>query len=280
MSSPSDPGEKPESAPPMTVMAAVGWAFGVTFTFIFLCSLALTLRPGSTDDLVSQVGCQAIAYLLGLFFILRVHAPDASIRDVIALRRTHFAFFPLAIALGVALEIPADGLYEVILRRFPTGTADHFVEVYRAAGTPQRMLFGLLIIGVGPALEEIFFRGALFRMLAKANPIDTVIGATSLLFAVAHLEWQKFLPIGLVGLALAFIRNASGSIVPALLLHGSFNAVSFVLMARSKPGVEDAPFPPHILAAATAITLLLVGAAHVLGTRSTTAAAARELDRR
>lgn len=266
----------------MTVMAAVGWSFGVTFAFIFLCSIALTLRPGSTDDLVSQVGCQAIAYLLGLFFILRVHAPDASIRDVIGLRRTHLAFFPLAIVLGVALEIPADGLYEVILRRFPTGTADHFVEIYRAAGAPQRALYALLIIAAGPALEEIFFRGALFRLLAKANPIDTVIGTTSLLFAVAHLEWQKFVPIGIVGLALAFIRYASGSIVPALLLHGSFNAVSFVLMARSKPGVEEtaSTFPPHIVAAATVVTLLTLGAAHLLGSRSATATAARELDRR
>ncbi|MFT3774242.1 MAG: CPBP family intramembrane metalloprotease [Minicystis sp.] len=281
MSSPSDPDQQPAEPPPMTVMAAVGWSFGVTFGLILLRSLTLSVRPGSTNDLVAQIACQAISYLLGLFLILRVHSPDASIRDTIGLRPTHVAFYPLAILLGVAIEIPADGLYDLIVRRFPTGIEDHFVEMYRDSSTPRRALFGLLIIAVGPALEEMLFRGALFRLLAKANPIDTVIGVTAMLFAVAHLEWQMFLPIGIVGLALAFMRNASGSIVPSLLLHGSFNAMSFALMARSKPGAtESTAFPPNIVAAAAGVALLLLGVAHLVGRRSLVATSARELDRR
>lgn len=264
----------------MTLVAAVGWAFGVTFAFILLRSITLAARPGSTYDLVTQLACQAIAYLLGFFLILRFHAPEASIRDVLALRPTHVAFYPLAVLIGVAIEIPTDGLYESLVRRFPTGVEDRFVEVYREASGARRALFALLIIAVGPALEEIFFRGALFRLLSKINPIDLVIAVTAVLFAVAHLEWQMFLPIGLVGLALAFLRHASGSIVPSFLLHGSFNAVSFALMARSKPGVpESTAFSPSIVGAAAVITLVLLGLAHLLG-RSTGAAEARALDLR
>jgi uncharacterized protein len=244
----------------MTTVAAIGWAFGVTFAFILLRNITLALRPGSTYDLVTELGCQAIAYLLGLFLILRVHSPEASIRDVIGLRGTHFGFYPLAILLGVAIEIPADGLYEKIVRRYPTGIEDRFVEIYRDASMPQRAVFAVLLVLIGPALEEIVFRGALFR-----------------------LQWQMFLPIGLVGIALALVRHASGSIVPSLLAHGSFNAVSFVLMARSNASNANAggpAFPPHIVAASAAAALLLLGLAQLIGARSAAAARAQEMDRR
>lgn len=287
MSSPSDPPPSsegpPEQPPPMTTVAAIGWAFGVTFAFILVRNITLALRPGSTYDLVTELGCQAIAYLTGLFLILRVHAPEASIRDVIGLRATHFGFYPLAILLGVAVEIPADGLYEKIVHRYPTGIEDRFVEIYRCASIPQRAVFAVLLVLIGPALEEIVFRGALFRLLAKSNPIRSVMVTTAVLFAIVHLQWQMFLPIGLVGLALAFVRHASGSLVPSLLAHGAFNAVSFALMARSNastPNTSGPTFPPHIVAASAAAALLLLGVAHLIGARSAAAARAQEMDRR
>jgi hypothetical protein len=264
----------------MTIMAAVGWAFGVTFGWIFLNSATLSIRPGSTYDLVTRFGCQAIAYLFGLFLILRVHAPEASIRDVVGLRGTHPLFYPLAILLGAAIEVPADGLYEVIIRRFPPGIEDKFPEVFRDSSTPQRAVYGLLIVLIGPLLEEVFFRGALFRLLSKRYAFDTVILTTAILFAVAHLEPQMFLPIGVVGMAMAFLRHASGSIVPSFLLHATFNGVSFLLTVRAAPGAAELGFSPRFVAAAFAAALLLVGMVHLVGARSAVAARARELDHR
>jgi membrane protease YdiL (CAAX protease family) len=263
----------------MTMPAAAGWAFGVTFAFILLRSLTLSVRPGSTYDLVTQIACQAIAYLLGLFLILRVHAPEAGIRETIGLRRTHPLFYPLALLLGVAVEIPADGLYDAIVHRWPTGVDDKFAEVYRDASSGRRVAFGLLLVVAGPALEEVFFRGALFRPLLKTHPVDRVILATAALFAFAHLEWQMFLPIGVVGLALAFLRRRSGSLLPSFLTHAAFNGVSFALMVLSKPdAAEGAPLPWAVVAAAAGAAVVLVGLIHVLGARSATAARARELD--
>jgi len=282
MSSPSDPPPPSEGEPrqpaPMTIVAAVGWACGVTFGWIFLNSATLSIRPGSTYDLVTRFGCQAIAYLFGLFLILRVHAPDASIRDVVGLRATHPAFYPLAILLGAAVEVPADGLYEAIARRFPPGIEDKFPEVFRASTAPQRAVYALLIVVVGPLLEEVFFRGALFRLLTRRYAFDTVILVTAILFAVAHLEPQMFLPIGVVGLAMAFLRHASGSIVPSFLLHASFNGVSFALTVRAAPGAPELGFSTTFVAAAFGAALLLLGAAHLVGARSALATRARGLD--
>jgi membrane protease YdiL (CAAX protease family) len=264
----------------MTTVAAVGWTFGITFAFILLRSITVALRPGSEYDLVTELGCQAIAYLLGLFLILRVHAPEASIRDVIGLRSTHFAFYPLAVLLGAAIEIPADGLYDAIIRRYPTGIEDHFGQIYRDASIAQRAVFAILLVLVGPALEEVLFRGALFRLLARTTAIQSVIVTTALLFALVHLQWQMFLPIGLVGLALAFVRHQSGSIVPSLLVHGSFNGISFALMGRSDASGSGPTFPPTIVAASAAAALVLLALAHLVGARSAAAVRAQEMDRR
>src|SRR6185369_10264971 len=101
------------------------------------------------------------------------------------------------------------------------------------------------------------------------------------LFACAHLEWQMFLPIGVVGVVLAFLRQKSGSIIPSFLLHASFNGASFVLMALSKPGAsaEGAAFPRPYVAAAAALALALVGCIHLVA-RSAVAARAQEMDLR
>lgn len=264
----------------MTIFSAAGWTFAITFFFILLRAVTLGLRPGSTDDMVSQIGCQAIAYLFGLFLILRVHAPEASIRETIGLRRTSPGFYLLAILLGVAIELPADALYLATLRRFPTGVEDRLPEVFHGAATLHRALIVAALVVAGPAIEEVLFRGALFRPLLKSSPAELVILVTSALFAVVHLEWQMLLPIGFVGLSLAFLRRRSGSIIPSFLAHGSFNAVSVVLLANSEPGApaDGASFPPAVVAVSAGVALALVGAIHLLGGRSTIAEQARELD--
>lgn len=276
---PSD--RTPYPPPPMTPLAAVGWTVGVTFGFILLRTFTLAARPGSEDDLVAQVACQAAAYLLGLFLILRVHAPDASIRDLVGLRSTNVLFYPLALALGAALEVPADSLYDIICRRFPREAADHFSDAYRDASSLRRAAFAAAIVLVGPALEEMIFRGAIFRLLTRARTAELAIVVTAALFAFAHVETQMLLPIGIVGLALAFVRRASGSIVPSFLLHAGFNGVSFVLMARSRPGAPDtSSFPPTAVAAASGVALVLVGLVYLVGSRSAAAQRGQELDRR
>lgn len=284
MSEPSDPPPSSDPDPreplPLTIMGAIGWAFGITFAFILVRNITVTLRPGSMYDLVTEIGCQAVAYLLGLFLILRVHAPESDIPDVIGLRRTNLLFYPLALLLGAAVEIPADGLYEAITRRYPTGIEDHFIDVFREAGAPQRAVYVFLLVLVGPLLEEIIFRGALFRLMARSAPIEPVMFTTAVLFAFVHLQWQMFLPIGLVGLVLAFVRRRSGSIGPSLCVHGAFNGVSFWLMTRPGASADGPVFPLRFIAAAAAVAVLLLALVHLVGAKSAVATASRDMDLR
>jgi membrane protease YdiL (CAAX protease family) len=229
---------------------------------------------------VSSVGCQAIAYILTLFLVLLVHAPDVGVRDFVGMRPTHWLFFPLAVALGLSLEAPANALYLVIDRRWPSHVEDVISASFQAASSPKKAAIALAVILFGPALEELIFRGALFRALLRSHPVSTVIGVTATLFGLAHLSFQLALPIAIVGLGLGFLRRASGSLVPTILLHATFNAIPFYAMARRPPGTpeDNTPIRLDVVLASSAAALILLGAVHLLGLRSEAARAAREFD--
>jgi uncharacterized protein len=289
MSSDSDPPEPsrpptsaPEGPPPMTAFSATGWAVGATFLFYLTASILAALRPGSERDVVSSVLCQGIAYLVTLFLVLLVHAPESGVRDFVGMRPTHWAFMPLGVALGLSLEAPANALYLVMERRWPSHMEDVVSASFQAASSPKKAAIALAVILFGPALEELIFRGALFRALLRTQPVSTVIGVTATLFGLAHLSFQLAVPIAIVGLCLGFLRRASGSLVPTILLHATFNAVPFYAMARRPPGApeDDTPIRLGVVLASSAAALILLGAVHLLGLRSETARAARDFDQR
>jgi membrane protease YdiL (CAAX protease family) len=295
---PSEPPDSPRSANApgrdggshpwrMTALVATGWALGITFLF-FVLAVAV-----AKEDLVSAIACQAIAYLVGLFFILRVHAPQAGIRDFLGMRPTHPLFYPLAILLGVALEVPTDALYGAVERWTGKVAEDGITEVFRSAGAPKRAAIALVVILFGPMLEEVLFRGALFRPMLKVHPAWMVIVVTATLFALAHPAVQMYLPIALVGLVLGVIRRASGSLVPSMLVHATFNAIPFYVMAAHHPGSSgaeppswvaalegDGPIPLWLVAASSAAVLLLLYGVRLVGDRTLDAKLAQEYDRR
>jgi len=271
----------------MTALLATGWWLGITVLFLIL-ALAV-----AKEDLVSEVACQAIAYLSGLFLILRVHAPQAGIRDFLGMRPTHPLFYPLAILLGVALEVPADALFGWVERWSGKLADDGITEAFHAAGAPKRAAIALVVILFGPMLEELLFRGALFRPMLKAHPAWMVIVVTATLFALAHPAFQMYLPIALIGLVLGVIRRASGSLVPSMLVHATFNAVPFYAMAAHRAGglgpeppslagtpETDALPPLWLVVASSAAVLLLLYGVRLVGDRTRDAKLAPEYDRR
>jgi uncharacterized protein len=227
---------------------------------------------------VTNGGCMAAIYLLGLFCILRVHAPEASIRQYVAFRKTHVLFFLAAPLMAVTVNAFDGVVYGFIARRFPTGH-EGVTEglILDAAPVSRAALFAIIVV-VGPIVEELIFRGAIVQGLRKTTTLPVVAVVSAAVFALAHLEWQKFLPVMLCGGALVILRLASGSLVPGLLMHVTYNAVEFVEVLRSRAhGDEEARFrlPLFVLGlVGTAILLLLVRA--IANTEA--ARSARKLD--
>lgn len=277
------PERKPLIPRPMSILAAAGYSLGTTLLFFWLLSVTIALRPGAANDLVNSFGCQVVAYLGGLFLILRIHAPDGSIREILGFRGTHPAFYPLGALLGAALIVPVNTLYDFLEHTFPTaaGHEDRLVEILLGASVPKRIAIGAIVVLLGPLLEEVFFRGALLSPLRRGHTLLASIAATAALFALAHDQWQMYLPIAVVGLALGILRVASGSIVPSVLLHATFNAVPFyaVLSSGHADASSGAPNWPTIVVS-TAVASVLLWLTGVVATTTVDAARAQEKDRR
>ncbi|MFM8579276.1 MAG: lysostaphin resistance A-like protein [Planctomycetaceae bacterium] len=109
----------------------------------------------------------------------------------------------------------------------------------------------LSAVVVAPIAEEFFFRKVLQGWLEAVEDRfcersgRTVTGlvpvaASSILFALAHLEHGLgWIPLVAFGAAVGWLARQRGSILPGILVHALFNAVSVgLLLSQGSPGGE------------------------------------------
>jgi membrane protease YdiL (CAAX protease family) len=255
---------------------------GIHLSFWWMVMLVGSVKESSSRDLISQLFCQVIAYGLGLFLLLRAKAPNAKIRDFISLRATNPWFFPLALMLGIAAWPLAAQLHGYIHELWPQDTNEYdFVTLFYEVSMSQRVLIALGVTAVGPLLEEVLFRGAIFGPMRKMYEPLQVVLLTALYFALAHiLQPRGVLPIFLIGILLGYLRVASGSMLPSAMLHMSFNAVPFIdLFSRDTPPTSDSQLAQDLsvqtLALFAAVCALLIYLVYWLSKRSRRAQHAR-----
>jgi hypothetical protein len=219
------------------------------------------------------------AYALGLFVILRVHAPEASIRSFVGARATHLGFYLLAVVTGVAANLPVGWLHDLIVKRWPEPEGlDELITQFTQAPAAMKVALVVAVVLIGPFLEELFFRGAIFGPLLRERGHLAVILITAFFFALVHQIPQRLPPLFLMGGLLGYFRAASGSLGPAVAMHASFNAVPFAAMlAGGDPAADEGPLPLGWALGGTAACVLAVGSAHVLA-RGERAAKARARD--
>jgi membrane protease YdiL (CAAX protease family) len=83
-------------------------------------------------------------------------------------------------------------------------------------------IVGLVV--VAPFAEELVFRGLGFATLGRyALPL------TAALFALAHGLPVLLIPVAIAGLALGWVRQKSGSVLPGMGVHMSLNALALAL---------------------------------------------------
>ncbi len=94
------------------------------------------------------------------------------------------------------------------------------------------MAFGIL---VAPFVEELFFRGYFYPVVARAGGVGVGIFTTAAFFAAIHVQqlwggWVQMLLILFVGLILTYVRARTGSVLASYLVHLSYNSTIFFLM--------------------------------------------------
>jgi membrane protease YdiL (CAAX protease family) len=96
---------------------------------------------------------------------------------------------------------------------------------------PIVVLFAFLAIGA-PVVEELFFRGLLLRGLLGRAPAAVAIGASGLLFALAHFEAVQFAGLAVFGVILGLLAWRTGRLGPGIAAHAAFNASAVLSLAH------------------------------------------------
>ena len=96
------------------------------------------------------------------------------------------------------------------------------------------LLIAIVCIALAPLVEEIIFRGCLYRFLKSRHSILFAQLASAVLFALLHDNLNSFLPLVFIGFILVRIYESTGSIYKAIYFHAFFNASSFIFMGLLK----------------------------------------------
>lgn len=149
---------------------------------------------------------------------------------------------PLGAAVGVACQFLLVPLLELPLLPF----VPHLTE---RLGHPTRQLLGpatssgtagLVVVAVlvclgSPIVEELFFRGLLFRSLLgrlaplgrRGGPILSVV-LTGIVFGLVHFESLEFLALAGFGMVLAALAWRTGRLGASIVAHVAFNTSTVV----------------------------------------------------
>ncbi len=114
------------------------------------------------------------------------------------------------------------------------------------ADSVRRYLWLLILAAVLPAVvEEALFRGVLLSAFRERLPTAWAVIGVGVVFGLFHLTPEtafRFGPTAWLGIVLAWVVVASGSLPLAMLLHFLNNAV--VLTITAIPGTSDRALPP------------------------------------
>jgi hypothetical protein len=161
------------------------------------------------------------AFMLGLVLAIAGSVAYAALRHPPSwIKAAGFAVVAL-IVIGVV----ASGLDHVLHAGSEQGlTPDHWDPTRSGAYTFNFVVIAAFV----PIVEEITFRGVGFTLLRRFGTPVAIVGS-AVAFALAHGLVQGF-PILLVfGLSLAWLRTRTGSVIPGIAVHATFNAISLIL---------------------------------------------------
>jgi membrane protease YdiL (CAAX protease family) len=137
------------------------------------------------------------------------------------------------------LCLPLIGAISAITSNISGNTASNAIS--KVMDNP--LWLNLLLLAVLPALvEEYVFRGLIFLGYKKRNPLKAVL-LSAVLFGFMHLNINQFSYAFVLGIVLALLVYATGSIIPGILVHFTINGYSVVVSYILANKVTDSTEP-------------------------------------
>lgn len=203
---------------------------------LWLLSVLHVSLEGLVRPAIYQTVVATIVYILTL--VIAMGAPYVVIRQkttlaVLGLNRLpSWSDIGLAPLTFVAYTLVSAGVLALAAVWLPSIPLDQAQDVgFKAFGsrTDNILAFMTLVI-VAPIAEEVLFRGYLYGKLKGYVPAIWAALATSLLFGIAHFQWNVGIDVFILSMFLCGLRSLTGSIWAGILVHILKNALAYYIL--------------------------------------------------
>ncbi len=194
----------------------------------------------STQMIFAAVSAGAVlGVFLPLWMVSRLR--KLQVKRDFALDQPPLPLLLAAAVMALVALVPTSLLAELSIRLWPADPES--VALYNQnlpVSWGGRALVFVAVVILGPLAEELTYRGILHRLAGGIWGSWHGAAVSSLVFGIVHMQpWLLFGLVG-VGLVLAFVYEATGSITACWVTHAVHNGVSLVLMLQ-RGGVSSQP---------------------------------------
>jgi uncharacterized protein len=208
-----------------------------------VAGISLLENASGTDQLIADLAVDG-AFLVALLVWFRARQPDwptvlgvpprgSRAREIAWGAAAGVVLYP-TIAIGVGL------LLQFVFDLFSPTPVEAPAQLPEGLSRGGEILAVILAVLVAPVVEELFFRGVVFRSIRDRYgfPIGAIVSAV--VFGLVHYvpaPWRDaaLLQTAMVftGLALAWIYERRGTIVASMAAHMAFNTIGIWIILRS-----------------------------------------------
>jgi len=260
--------EAPASVPPPPRRAfpRISGAIGLLLiSFVLTIALTVPVAIATPKHSVARFLASSAAQVLALGFIIRIgyRRSGSSSESVFPLRSVPSWFVGawfLLFAGGFLLTVDLGVLLQKVWTK-PESFRVIDRELLSGSGTVVGAF--LVVVLIGPVMEELLFRGVILHGFLANYPRRTAIVTSAALFGLYHLNPWQAVPAFVVGLLFASWRVTTGSLWPGIAGHVLGNSVPFfaqLLRPDSHRPLAVPPVPAAVTAGLGVTALVLLGA--------------------
>ena len=212
----------------------------------------------SNADFLYVVSALISVLVLTVPFLFTAKFIGAKLKDIVSLRLAPKGLVLPTVMLGLGIcgigNIASSTFGYYFEKIFKMPPQDNMVD-YNSGW--QSFILMLICIGIFPAiLEEFAFRSVILGSLRKYMSDGAAIMVSAALFGLLHGNLVQIPFAFIVGIGLAYCTVYTGSVIPAMIIHGINNALSVVLTYVAN---NTSPLESGIISILYLVVLLLVG---------------------
>jgi hypothetical protein len=94
----------------------------------------------------------------------------------------------------------------------------------------DKIMFGVVVIILAPAVEEPLFRGIIYPAIKQRGHPRLALWGSAALFAAMHFNGPTFVPLFCFAIVLVYLYESSRNLLAPMAAHALFNATSFFFL--------------------------------------------------